>query len=179
MRRYGVLMRAVVAAAGVIGIWASQAKATTVCGSVITNVAGATVVPFAGVPNGTVSYSVTATVQVRTPGLNLIKQANVTVQSQGGQVTFCITVLNDGCASAFNVMVSDQLPSYMTYMGPNTEWIRGAGLIEYRWYASGVGWQPYPSRPSVGVSTEALLVWHVDVVGVGKSGYLCYQASVR
>lgn len=164
-------------------LFCGGAKAATVEGTLILNEVSATLWPYIGVPSGTVSFSATAYVQVCTPSISLDKRANSTVQSAGGVVTFCINIANNSnCTSAFSLIVSDWLPDNMAYVNTDRMWVDG-GTVGYGYWLPDVmppvGLWFWPnSKPAPGTTGNVELFWWIDMVGIGRTGYVCFQASV-
>ena len=161
---------------------ASRVSAMTAEGTLITNLASATANPTtAGIPQlvtGVITYGVTATVGVANPTVMLNKTATPTIQATGGVVTFCITFSNSSdYVSAFNIVIRDIAPNNMGFVDWWTQWVDDPSAIpnppDYS-YNAGTLWTT--GTPIVGRTVAAR--WSVPALGPGRSGYVCYRASV-
>jgi len=163
--------------AGLVVSTARDACAASACGVLLTNVASATYRTTGGAP-AVVEYNVTATVLVETPEIFVDKSGTPTLQAPGGIVTFCISFTNlSACGSAANVVVRDEVPSNMAFM--SMMFVKGpAGSTPtMEWSSDDSSWNTVGAWPIAG-STPIFLRWSFDVVGMGKSGYICWRASV-
>lgn len=106
----------------ILAVTAGPARAGTSEGTLITNVAVATYAASDFTPY-TVSFSSTATVLVANPSLSISKVANPTIECAGGTITFCIYVKNNSAyTSAFNVYVTDKIPTNISYVAGQSWW---------------------------------------------------------
>lgn len=154
------------------------ASAATMEGTLITNIASASMNSSAGAPAFTVSYSSTATVLVRNPCINLVKNSNPTTQTAGGTVTFTLYVVNCSCwVSAHNVIITDRLPDNVNYSDNYGSWNGGGAGI----------WTPYScsdnatwvnSQPVVGQGAPYYLRFVLDWLGPCKSAMAQFTANI-
>ena len=172
---------ALAAAIAVIGaaVLCGEGYATTADGTVITNRAA---VAYYSADSGgmayAVSYMVTATFIVNNPCLNLQKTAFPKVQVAGGEITFCLWVVNcSGMSSAFQIYVTDRMPGNTEYNANYSSWNGGSGGT----------WSPYSSpdnmtyssgMPAVGQDAPYYLRWVLDLLGPARSAYVCYQVKI-
>ena len=158
----------------------SRAYGMTAEGTLITNLASGTFTTTAGTAN-TISYGVTATVVVAQPMVMLQKTAAPTLQSVAGTVTFCITFSNASrYASAFSVQVFDLLPTNMRFIdwGTPGNWVDDpTGITQDYWNGGTASWQ-MGQPPAGSANATSAFRWNVPVLGPGRSGYVCYRASV-
>lgn len=154
------------------------AEAASACGVLLTNVASATYRNTGG-GAAAVEYNVTVNVLVETPEIFVDKSGTPSLQVPGGTVTFCISFTNlSACGSAANVVVRDELPTNMAFV--NVMFVKGSAgsTVTEQWSDNGgASWNAAPPYPIAG-KTPLLLRWSFDVVGMGKSGYICWRASV-
>ncbi len=169
--------------AGLLGLGllaGAPGRAATVDGTIITNIACATYMGFAGGLGFKVSYCATQTVLVANPCINLYKSSNPTQQSAGGTVTFTLYVVNCSCTvSAWNVTVTDRLPDNMSYNNPPAPAFWNGG--------SGGTWSPFMSSdnvtyaagsPPAGQVTPYYLRFVLDRLGPCKSAMAQFTANI-
>lgn len=176
-------MRRLVVALGAMllggGAWGMPA-----CGVLLTNVASATYRSQEnwGSPGLPVAYNVTVNVLVQTPGVVTRKDATPTIQAPGGTVLFCISFSNaSACASAANVVIEDVVPGNMNFAQMLTLNAPEGGVLTGAWSNNGgSSWTAVPpgAWPAKGTVNIALR-WTVDLLGMGKSAYVCYRATIQ
>lgn len=177
--------RASLALSAVALLWFVPARgwAMTAEGALITNLASGTYSSPVSGAQTVISYGVTATVLVVNPTVLLQKTANPTLQSVAGTVTFCITFSNASAyVSAFNILILDVTPQNMHYVpgAGNAVWVNDPSAITNDYSPNGgqppIGW--VTGYPGVALGSTATFRWNVPVLGPGRSGYVCYMASV-
>jgi uncharacterized repeat protein (TIGR01451 family) len=154
------------------------ARCATTDGTMITNVASASF-QTSGSFRVIVSYAVSAYVLVQNPAIQLVKTSSVTMQASGGDVVFRICVRNTSAAvSSFNVTLTDQLPSNMTYVNPSfANWVVGTGT----WTAASapaIGGPWTNGEPGNGQVPPYFMKWTLSVLGPNASGCVSYTARV-
>jgi uncharacterized repeat protein (TIGR01451 family) len=169
----------------------SHARATAADSALITNTVGATFWSTAGISSALayrVSYLATASVFVACPQLGIRKDVyattlggtviNTTFQAAGGTVTYRIWVGNTSfTSSAFNVVVTDQLPDNTDFRGRGAaDWYGGATCTRVYSIDAGATW-PGPD-PAAGAVNPLLLRWRFNTIGMGKSAYVEFMARV-
>lgn len=144
---------------------AGRLEATTVCGTIITNVVTATM--HSGAPEFVVyevSYNATATLVVACPpSLRMAKYTNYPVASAGTIVTFKICIHNETNNSVWGVTITDALPRNMVWEGWDGNW---TGT-----YANGADGDFY--TPGTGVLADR----PVDLETGGTFDYMASDAS--
>ncbi len=175
------------------------ATAMTADGALITNSAAATMYwgsggdPWWGAaPDGpyaspffTMSYKATTTVIVSCPLVALQKWATPTSQAAGGTVTFTICVVNNSlAASAWNVILTDQLPDNMAYVTgiAGDTWTTGGTLIgtapNYAWSTTSAAGVFFNGQPPSGQTNPYFLRWVINPLGPGRSACMTVRATV-
>jgi len=144
----------------------------------ITNVASASF-QTSGAYRVVISYASSAYVYVQNPAIQLVKTSSVTMQAAGGDVVFRVCVRNTSTAvSSFNITLTDQLPSNMTYVNPSfAQWVNGTGTWTES-YASVIGGPWTTGQPGNGQSPPYFLRWTLSVLGMNASGCVSYTARV-
>ena len=150
-------------------------------GSLITNVVSATYGGSGGMTiRYAVSYLATANVLVSCPVVSLMKVPSVTVQSAGNTVTFQIWVANASVqASAFNVVITDEIPDNMVFGGMLAPWWNatpGPTGVTNAESANNVAW--VNGTPPAGQPSPYYLRWTLDKLAPGRSGFVQYFATV-
>lgn len=181
--------------------------ATTVCGTIITNMVSATM--HSGPPDfvvfptpGTAAPTFTAVVEVACPpAIHMAKFVNWPTASAGTTVVFRICIINETSDSVWGVTVTDRLPNGMLFRPMDQTWNDGVGAGSP--YANGNtyqsltppdagGWPPNPTiawdtsenpamnpgTPPDGQGPDMWLRWTVDYVGPMRSACLTYRAEV-
>ena len=164
--------------AALLALAGGPARAATVDGTLITNIATATCAGFSVGLGFTVSYTATRTVLVQNPCINLVKTSSPTVQSAGGTVTFTLYVVNCSCVvSAWNVQITDRLPDNVAWSDNWANWNGGSGGT----------WSPFTSsdnvtygagQPTVGQVTPYYLRFVLDRLGPCKSAMAQFTANI-
>lgn len=160
------------------------ALATTAEGTLITNLASATFRDNGGVQRE-ISYGATSWVLVATPAMMLSKNANPTLVTSGGTVTFCITFSNaSALTSATNLVIADHVPDNVRFVNDVAIQDPPGGGITPAWSTDnanwGLLWPPNVGQgpTSSGPATGVFLRWTVDVIGPRQTGYVCYSVSI-
>lgn len=163
-------------------VWGGVACGSTADGTLITNVACATYGTAAPSCNLSASYCVTVTVLVTNPNIQINKAANPTVDCSGATVTFCIWVANTSVwCSAFQVMVEDRIPTSISYVTGQTNWVLGtAGAVLTQGYGNTGALPTYywSAEPFAGQTATYAVRWIVSMIGPGKSAMLCWKGQI-
>ena len=163
---------------------AGRVHAATACGTMITNVATATMT--SGFPDYVayeVSYNATVMVRVLCPPVvRLVKYASSPLCAAGCTVTFQVCVENQMTDSVWGITITDVLPANMTFVSMNPAnydmtpgWALGAvissnaGTTAGPWSAGG---------PVVGQGPTHYLRWVIPGVGPAKSACVSYAARI-
>ena len=170
---------AVVAAMLAFVLMPHRAWAMTADGALMTNTAFAT---FSGIAGQAVSYRTSylasSNVLICNPLIGYIKTATPTMAAPTATVTFTVcTINNSTTTSAFNVVLTDQIPGNMGSIAEVSKW--PAGTITTTYAAALAG--PWTAGfPSVVGQTSSFLRWTVGQinVGPGRSACITYTASV-
>lgn len=174
---------AVLAAVAVALLFAPRpAAAMTADGALMTNTALATFGGLGGI--GTmyrISYLASVNVLICNPIISYVKNATPTMVAPTETVTFTVCTMNNSITtSAFNVMITDQIPGNMAYVGG------GTAVAPNIW--GGTNWFAYNSTtingpwnagmPAVGTSNN-FLRWMMRInIGPGVSACVTYRATV-
>ena len=189
MKRPGRMTGAVLALALAWLTLAQRADAATACGTIITNVASATMT--SGPPDFIgyeVSYNVTAVLSILCPPVVTLKKysnsayGSFGVAPSGGTVTFLICVENQTTTSVWGLTISDRLPA-------NAYWL--ADSAAFRYNMTGV---PLPAGPwfayssnnttwntaalAAGQGAPYYLRWTLEKIGPQKSACVSYTAVI-
>ncbi len=174
-------------ALGGLLVWlaAGRSFAATAAGTIITNVATATMnsgFPYYAVYN--VSYNATATfIVLPNPVVALQKWADHVQAGAGCTVTFQVCVQNQTQDTAWNVTITDQLPANMGFvlwnLSPpgfdNTNPNLGAPVPSYATALTGT-WST--AAPAAGTTAPLYLRWVFPGIGPTKSACAAYAASI-
>lgn len=188
MKRLGRRTGALVALALALLVPAPKADAATACGTIITNVATATM--WSGFPDYVayqVSYNASATIIVLCPPVvALRKYANTDYGSfqqapAGGLVTFMICVENQTVTSVWGMTITDRLPANTTFeagvAGYNILHPSGAASITAS--QSSVSGGPFNAgSPSLGQGSPYYLRWTLQYIGPLRSACVSYSARI-
>jgi uncharacterized repeat protein (TIGR01451 family) len=170
-------MRCVLVGLVLAAVAAGPVHAMTADGTLVTNVASGTF-QSAGAVKFFITYAATAWVIVANPNIQVWKSVTPTVQAAGGDVVFQICALNTSAStSAFNVTLTGQLPSGMSFQAVSSVWNGGIGAWQITnsnslsgpWAA---GW------PAVNTVNPLFLRWTMQVVGPLDSACVSYTARV-
>lgn len=189
-RGRGILGVGVGLLAGGLLLSAGRAEAAaTVCGTIITNVATATMT--SGFPDYVlyeVSYNATCTVSVSCPPVVALRKfANggyTTECAAGCTVTFSICIENQTVDTIWGITVTDKLPDNMTFVdegvGPKFDQTApnlGAPVVVN---ASTVGGLPAGNlgAPGFGQGAPYYLRWTYNGIGPAKSACSVYRARI-
>lgn len=193
MRAGRLLLAAALAGATLPG----RAVAQTACGSLITNIATATM--SSGAPSNveySVSYNVTATVLVLCPPVIALRKSSSVngdplIQCAAGCiVTFQICLENQQFGpndSVWSVTITDRLPVNMSFVaGPirdynTTNPSLGASSPFYAFGATppGTGWTTgYPTAGQTSSPTTTFIRWVVAGIGPTRSACVTYTARI-
>jgi uncharacterized repeat protein (TIGR01451 family) len=194
LRRSRALIAAGVAVVMSMG---QSAGAFLETGTLLTNSASATY--KAGDVGTSVSYSATAKILVANPKIFLWKDGNPTyVATTGGYVTFTLCFSNGGANSAFDIIITDKLPTDVFWVSPGCNpqedqeddgddygayQVDGpAPILDYS-QAIGGPWTldacpPVDWGPGVG-EMGYFLRWTVDKLDIKESGCIWYTVRVR
>ena len=185
-RMKGPLKAAVTGAGIALALCAGKdATATALEGALLTNIASASYWKTDGSPR-TVTFNATFAVFVKTPNVMMKKTAFPSMQAAGGVVYFCITFSNHSrYTTAFNLVMTDQLPVNMSYVGhdpardheyvadptavltPSFTLDGGATWTDGAWLTNGQEGGP-----------NVRMRWTINELGPGRSGLLCFLAKV-
>jgi len=164
------------------------AGATTADGSIITNVACATLnsvlfVPESGWNNwesggGIRACATSSELMVQSPNIRLSKTCNPTTSAVGGTVTCTMCVENTNAfMEAYNVRITDKIPVNMGWIGsrPNPdEW---GGPWTYEVSTTGAVW--VAGDPPAGQATPYYLRWtRSAALWPGTSACIAYTLSI-
>ena len=157
------------------------AGAMTADGALMTNTAFAT---FSGIAGQSVSYRTSylasSNVLICNPLINYIKTATPSMAAPTALVTFTVCTINDSTTtSAFNVVITDQIPGNMGFvsggLSPANTW-------------GGVNWTvsnsvslagPWNAGMPAGGTVNSFLRWVMQInIGPGRSACVTYTASV-
>ena len=103
----------------------------------------------------------------------------ITSQFPGGTVCFQISFSNCGGYSGFSVILTDVLPANVVKANAagGTFWVSGGnGTISSIWATSLAG--PWSNGTNTGLTAPLYMRWILGRVGMGKSGYVRYCATV-
>lgn len=185
------------AAALVIAMTSATAEALLTSGQLLTNFASATFnLPSGGAAldtdGGTSNFNLpnsqTAWVLITdSPQLcmKLWKQPTdtnwnpITSQFPGGKVCFQISFSNCGGYTGFSVMLTDVLPANVTMSTGGTFWISGGYQSITTCWATSLGGPWFcNSLTNTGLTAPLYMRWILGHVGMGKSGFIRYCATV-
>ena len=174
------------AAAGLavaMALAAGRGAASTACGTLITNVATATMT--SGFPDYVayeVSYNASVMVVVLCPPvIKLTKLASTPVCAAGCTVTFSVCIENQVADTVWNVTMTDVLPGLMSFLqndvanyntttgGPWSMTATNASAVAGPWNGGG---------PTVGQTAKWYLRWVVSGIGPTKSACVTYKARI-
>jgi len=187
------------AVAGVIAMTSATAQALLTSGQLLTNFASATFnLPSRGqaldtdggtnlfnIPNSQTAWVlITDSPQLCMKLWKKPMDTNwnpITSQFPGGKVCFQISFSNCGGYSGFSVMLTDVLPANVTMStvgGGGAFWISGGyGTISSIW-ATSLGGPWISGVTNTGLTAPLYMRWILGHVGMGKSGYVRYCATV-
>lgn len=168
---------------------AGMARAATLDGTLITNVATATYGSVGSLtspgtnPPYEISYAATQTVLVATPNIQLQKTSQPSIECSGGTITFCIwAVNNSSLTSAFDVVLQDRYPPLVAYVPGMTMWagLTAGAIVNTNW-GNGPG-QHFAGEPPAGMDASLAagyyLRWGISVIGPNKSALVCYKGQL-
>jgi uncharacterized repeat protein (TIGR01451 family) len=174
-----------------LGVVASRAQATaTVCGTIITNEATATMTSgFPDFVGYEVSYNATCTVTVLCPPVVALRKfANggyLTESAAGATVTFSICIENQTVDTVWGVTVTDQLPSNMTFVDYGTgPWTMGTQIAPWppayvaASSVAGLAAATNNTGPTAGQGAPYFMRWTFAGVGPNKSACVIYRAQI-
>jgi uncharacterized repeat protein (TIGR01451 family) len=183
----GTLLVAVLLAGLVVPRLAQAAS--TVCGTLITNVATATMTSgFPDFVGYEVSYNATCTVLVLCPPVVALKKyANggmLTEAAAGATVTFQICIENQTTDTIWAISVTDRMPDNMTFVSaggvpsfdqtaPNL----GAPAVVNATTVAGLT-AGTVGAPAFGTASPVYLRWTYPGIGPSKSACVVYQAKI-
>jgi uncharacterized repeat protein (TIGR01451 family) len=160
------------------------AKATTISGTIITNVATASYYggPYPTPVSYSASYATSAYVLVAGPDIQLLKSTDPTIACSGGTVTFCVWARNNSAyTSAFNVILEDKFPVGFSYIAGQELWPVANIMIGYMTTA-GVcppscadNWGDEPPTGQDAIGGGLWLKWTVDELGPNRSAMMCFK----
>lgn len=178
MKRLGRRFGAVMALALALLSPAGRAAAATACGTIITNVATATMTSgFPDFVGYEVSYNATATLIVLCPPVvALRKYANTDYGTfaqapSGGTVTFMICVENQTVTSVWGINITDQLPSNVSWLANGADYnLTGAPAALGPWIAFSSNNTTWGSgSPAANQGAPYYLRWTLEKIGPSKS----------
>jgi len=161
--------------------------ASTVCGTIITNVATATMTSgFPDFVGYEVSYNASCTVVVLCPPVvALRKYANggfLTEGAAGATVTFQICIENQTNDTVWGVTVSDQIPNNMAYVdavGPSFDFtVPNLGAPLFGSASTAAGLATMGGAPTTGQGAPYFLRWTYNGIGPAKSACSVYRAKI-
>jgi uncharacterized repeat protein (TIGR01451 family) len=171
------IRRAAAAAFFALVLAPHPAPAMTADGALMTNTAFAT---FSGIAGQAVSYKTSylasANVLICNPLILYVKTATPSMAAPTAVVTFTVcTINNSTTTSAFNVVITDQIPGNMAFIAEKEKWPLPVTSV----------WGPSVSGPWSGAAVPAgqvssFLQWQFSQinVGPGKSACVTYTASI-
>ena len=159
------------------------AVSMTADGALMTNTALATFSGLGGIGTAyRISYLASVNVLICNPIIGYVKNATPTMVAPTETVTFTVCTMNNSVTtSAFNVIITDQIPGNMAYVAggwpaglPNT-W-GGTNWFAYNSVSINGPW--VAGMPAVGTS-NSFLRWMMQInVGPGVSACVTYRATV-
>ena len=186
MKRFAARSGAVLALALALLAPAGKAGAATACGTIITNVASATM--WSGFPDYIgyeVSYNASATIIVLCPPVVALRKysntdyGNLQTAPAGGTVTFMICVENQTVTSIWGLVVTDRLPVNMTYDQPQPGYIVLPGSSTITASHSSVSAGPFTNgTPTSGQGVPYYLRWTFSFIGPARSACASYSAKI-
>ena len=195
MTTRGTIARTMLAGSLVLGLGlaAGRAHAATACGTIITNVATATMT--SGFPDFVayaVSYNATCTVAVLCPPVvRLVKWATTPMCAAGCTVTFQVCIENQMTDTVWGITMTDALPGNMTFVAmgsqvplsvvANYDTTLGGPFVLGAVVGSSASTTAGPwnaGGPTVGQAPVWYLRWVVPGIGPAKSACVTYAARI-
>lgn len=187
MRAEGIVGKRVAGAvvAAVLALVAGRGLASTACGTLITNVATATMT--SGFPDYVayeISYNASVMVVVLCPPVvKLTKLASTPECAAGCTVTFSVCIENQVADTVWGVTMTDVLPGNMAYVDNyppcpdyNTSLTNLGAVVPSSAAAIGGPWNA--GGPGAGQTIPYYLRWVVPGIGPAKSACVMYRARI-
>lgn len=187
MKRLGRWSGAIVALALALLVPAPRAEAATACGTIITNVATATM--WSGFPDYVayeVSYNATATLIVLCPPVVALRKfantdyADFAQAPAGGLVTFMICVENQTVTSVWGMTITDRLPVNVNVVNAlDSEYnLTGAPVSPAPTAAYSSNNTTWANGLANGQGAPYYLRWTLEKIGPLKSACVSYTARI-
>lgn len=118
---------------------------------------------------------------LRKSAIDCTSNATITSQFPGSSVCFQISFSNCGNYSGYSVMVTDIMPANLTKQNgpPGAVWWQGPGpnSVTTTWATTLLG--PWYSTGNAGQVGPMYMRWLLNRVGMHKTGYIRYQATIN
>ena len=186
MRVEGIVGERAAAAlvAAVLALSCGRAEASTACGTLITNVATATMTSgFPDYVSYEISYNASVMVVVLCPPVvKLSKLASTPLCAAGCTVTFSVCIENQVADTVWGVTMTDVLPGNMAFVDDagipdyNTTTVSLGAIVTTNSSAVTGPWGA--GEPTAGQTAAWYLRWVVPGIGPTKSACVTYSARI-
>ncbi len=183
MRGEGIVVRRVAAAgvvAVVLALAAGRGAASTACGTLITNVATATMT--SGFPDYVAyecSYNASVMVVVLCPPvIKLTKLANTPLCAAGCTVTFSVCIENQVADTVWGVTMTDVLPGNMAFVDNFLDYNTTTGAAAMVPSSAPALAGPWGGAATAGQTVPYYMRWVVPSIGPQKSACAVYRARI-
>jgi uncharacterized repeat protein (TIGR01451 family) len=169
-------MRVLVAVIGVLV--SARGGAMTTDGTVLTNIACATMSSVLGAPASVLYCATDNELIVENPNIRIMKTCNPTTEASGGTITCTMCVENtNGFMDAYNVKIVDKIPVNMGWVGTRPNALDWGGPWTYWSSTDGSTW--VAGDPPAGQVTPYYVRWmRAGGLSLGKSGCVTFTLTI-